>query len=126
MPTIRQSLQLDAVASGALGLLLLVLSGPAEEHLGLAVGLSLGVGAFLLVWAAAVGWASTKDSLALTTEIGYANLGWVVASIVFAIAADLPGLGVAFVLAQAAAVALFAELQLVGVRKAGRRESVPA
>lgn len=28
--SIRQSLQLDAVASGGLGLLLLVLSGPAE------------------------------------------------------------------------------------------------
>lgn len=75
---------------------------------------------FLLVWATVVGWASTKDSPALTTEIGYANIGWVAASIVFAIAADLTGLGVAFVLAQAAAVALFAELQLIGARKVSR------
>jgi len=123
MLTIRQSLQLDAVASGALGLLLLVLSGPAEEHLGLAVGLSIGVGAFLLLWAAVVGWASTKDSHALPTEIAYANIGWVVASVVFLVASSLPGLGGAFVLAQAGAVALFAELQIVAVRKACR---VPA
>lgn len=120
MLTSRQSLQLDAAASGALGLLLLVFSGPADEHLGLAVGLSIGVGAFLLVWAAVVGWVSTKDSNALTTEIAYANIGWVLASVVFLVAASLPALGVAFVLAQAAAVAVFAELQIVAVRKACR------
>lgn len=116
MLTMRQSLQLDAVASGALGLLLLVLSGPAEERLGLAAGLSLGVGAFLLVWAAAVGWASTKDSPGLTSEIALANIGWVAASVVFLVVDDLTGLGIAFVVAQAAAVAGFVVLQLAAVR----------
>ncbi|HET7690928.1 MAG TPA: hypothetical protein VFK41_11135 [Nocardioidaceae bacterium] len=119
----RQSLQLDAVASGAVGVLLLALSGQTEEHLGITTGLSVGIGAFLLFWAAFVGWASTKDSLTLTTEIGYANLGWVVASVIFLVAADLTGLGVAVVIAQAVAVAVFAELQIMAVRKACR---VPA
>lgn len=121
--SVRQTLQLDAVASGAVGVLLLALSGLTEEHLGITTGLSVGIGAFMLLWAAFVGWASTKDSLTLTTEIGYANLAWVVASVIFLVAADLTGLGVAVVIAQAVAVAVFAELQIMSVRKACR---VPA
>ena len=74
------------------------------------------VGAVLLVWAAAVGWASTKDSPGLTSEIALANIGWVAASVVFLVVDDLTGLGIAFVVAQAAAVAGFVVLQLAAVR----------
>lgn len=75
--------------------------------------MSVGAGAFLLAWAAFVGWASTRDSAGLTKEIALLNVGWVVASVVFIAAqvVDLTTVGVAFVLLQAAAVVGFVVLQ---------------
>lgn len=116
MITLRQSLQLDAAASGAMGVLLVVLASPAEEHLGLPVVFSVGVGGFLLAWAAFVGWAATRVSAGLAREIALLNVGWVALSVVALFVLDLTGLGVAFVIAQAAAVAVFAELQWFGAR----------
>lgn len=118
MFSMRQTLQIDAVASGALGLLMVVLSGPFEEWLGLPTALSLGVGGFLVAWAAFVAWASTRDSRGLTREIALLNTVWVVASVVFAVSGvvDLTALGVAFVLAQAVAVAGFVLLQTRSTR----------
>jgi hypothetical protein len=51
------------------------------------------------------------------SEVVVINLAWVVASIAAVFTVDLTGLGIAFVLAQAGAVALFTELQLMGLRK---------
>ncbi|HSV41166.1 MAG TPA: hypothetical protein VLI04_20560 [Nocardioidaceae bacterium] len=115
----RQTLQLDAVASGGLGLLLAVLAPLADDQLGLPTGLSIGLGIFLVAWAAFVGWASTRDSAALTKEIALLNVGWVVASLVFIAAqvVDLTGLGVGFVVLQALAVTGFVVLQWTGVSK---------
>lgn len=48
------------------------------------------------------------------------NALWVVASVVVAAILPMTGLGVAFVLVQAAAVAVFAELQVVGLRRSAR------
>lgn len=118
MFSIRQTLQIDAVASGALGLLMVVLADPFEERLGLPIALSLAVGGFLVVWAAFVAWAATRDSRGLTREIALLNSVWVVASLLFAVSGvvDLTALGVAFVLAQAAVVAGFVLLQTRSTR----------
>lgn len=111
---LRTVLRLDAVASGGLGLLLLMLFAPAEDLLGLPVALSLGVGAFLLAWAAFVGWVSTHLARSWVMEVVALNGAWVVASVVFVLAGWVPltALGVAFVLAQAAVVLLFVVGQL--------------
>lgn len=125
MLSIRRSLQLDALASGGLGVLLALLSGLAEEHLGLPVALSVGVGTFLVVWAAVCAWAAGRDSAGVTREIAFANIGWVVASAVFVLASwvDLTALGEVFVVAQALAVAGFVVLQLDAARRVqGRPE----
>jgi len=118
MLSMRQTLQVDAVASGALGLLMVVLAGPFEEWLGLPTAVSLGVGAFLVAWAAFVAWAATRDSQGLTREIALLNSVWVVVSVVFAVSGvvDLTAPGVAFVLAQAVAVAGFVLLQTRSAR----------
>lgn len=126
MFTLRQSLQLDAIASGAMGVGLAALASPAEKHLGLPVGLSIGVGIFLLVWAGFVGWAASRDSRALGREIALLNVGWIALSVVALSVLDLTGVGVAFVIVQAAAVAVFAELQWLGARAEARRTPVPA
>jgi len=119
MFSLRQTLQLDAVASGGLGLLLAAFAPLADDHLGIPVGLSVGLGVFLVAWAAFVGWAATRDSAALVKEIALLNVVWVVASIVFLVAqvVDLTGLGVTFVLLQAVAVAGFVVLQWGGASK---------
>lgn len=108
MLDLRTMLRLDAAASGGLGVLLLVLFAPARDELGLPVALSVTVGALLLAWAGFVGWVSTHLRRSWVLEVVVLNVAYVGLSVVVAISAwvSLTGLGVAFVLAQAAAVLL--------------------
>lgn len=119
---LRTMLRLDALASGGVGVLLLVLLNPAEDELGLPVALSVTVGVLLLGWAGFVGWLAQRPSRPLVTEVIALNLGYVVASVVFAFAdwVALTDLGVAFVLVQAVAVLGFAGGQILGLRTSGR------
>lgn len=114
MFTLRTVLRLDAAASGGLGLLLLVLAGPAEDHLGLPVGLALVVGALLLAWAGFVGWVSVRPSRGLVREIALLNLAYVALSVAFALGdwATLTTLGTVLVVVQAVAVLGLAAAQL--------------
>ncbi|MET3962848.1 inner membrane protein involved in colicin E2 resistance [Marmoricola sp. OAE513] len=118
MLNLRNALRLDAVASGALGLLVLVLFDPVESELGFPVPFSLAMAGVLLGWAAFVAFVSVNQHRGLVREVVALNVVYVVASIVFAVAdwADLTGLGVAFVLVQAAAVAGFTVAQYAGLR----------
>ena len=115
---LRTSLRLDAVASGGLGALLLATAGVLDEPLGLPVGLTLAVGGVLLGWSGLVGWISVGASRSLAKEVVAGNVAWVAASAVFAASGwvELTGLGVAFVVAQAGAVAALTSLQVAGLR----------
>jgi hypothetical protein len=119
MTDLRTALRLDAVASGATGVLLLALAGVLDGLLGLPVALSLAVGAFFLVWAAFCAWVSVDVAVPYVREVVVLNSVWVAVSVVFAFAGwvELTALGVAFVLAQAAVVAVFVALQVVGLRR---------
>lgn len=114
MKNLRTVLLLDAAASGGLGLLLLALATVLEGPLGLPVTLSLVVGGGLVGWAALVAWVAATRQPALVLDVIVLNVGWVVASVVLAAGAwvELTPLGAAFVLAQAAAVAVLTGLQL--------------
>jgi hypothetical protein len=121
---LTQVLRLDAVVSGLFGLLLLALGWAIDELLGVSVALTTAVGAFLVVWAAyvaALAWRRTISPGGVRV-VAAVNVAWVLASIVFAVTADLTGIGIAFVIAQAVVVGLFAELQITGLR----RTAVPA
>lgn len=115
---LRTVLRLDALASGGLGVLLLVLFDPAGDELGLPVALSVTVGVLLLGWAGFVSWVAQRPSRSLVTEVIVLNLGYVVASVVLAFSdwVALTDLGVAVVLVQAVAVLGFAAGQVVGLR----------
>ena len=129
MFTLRNVLRLDAVASGGLGVLLLALFSPAEDELGLPVALSLTVGALLLGWAAFVAWVAADLRPSYVREVIVLNAAYVLGSVVFAVSgwADLTGLGVAFVLAQAGAVLLFTVGQVSTQGEAAQvREQVAA
>lgn len=58
MLDLRAVLRLDALATGALGAVLLLLAGVLDGLLGLPVPLSIAVGGALSAWAAFVTWVS--------------------------------------------------------------------
>jgi hypothetical protein len=118
---LRLSLRLDAAASGALGVLALAAAPGLSDLLGPGTGALRAVGAFLVVYAASLallaGLRSIPRPAAWTVVVG--NLAWVAGSVVAAFAVhDLTGVGTVVVLAQAAAVLTFADLQAVGLRRA--------
>lgn len=121
---LRLALKLDAVASGALGALLLVTATVLDDLLGIPLALLVPVGLFLLAYAAFVWIVGTRRRINRTAAwtVVVLNLVWVADSVVVVLAGPFPltGLGVTFILAQAAAVLLFADLQFLGLRRARR------
>ena len=118
---LRLALKLDAVASGALGALSLAASAVLDDLLGTPLALLVPVGIFLLAYAAFVWTCGTQRRINRTAAwavVGI-NLLWVLDSVGLVVAGWFPltAPGVAFVLAQAAAVALFAAAQIYGLRK---------
>ena len=116
-------LLLDGVTCAVFGLLLLV-DGPVVAEMGaLPLGLLRGAGAMLLPCAALLLWMSRRASLpiALVWAVIALNIGWVVDSVALLELGWIKpnGLGMAFVLAQAAAVAAVAVLEYAGLRRSG-------
>lgn len=121
-PFLRFALLGDAAASGATGLLMAAAAAPLSQLLDLPKPLLLGAGLVLLPYAAAVAWLGSRSSLgagAVWAVIAI-NALWVVESLLLlSLGWVRPNaLGTAFVVAQAAAVAIFAELQFMALRQA--------
>jgi hypothetical protein len=119
---LRRSLQLDAAASGALGVLLAAGGAVLDGPLGIPAALLVPVGGFLVLYGAALWLLGIRPRLSrpAVKVVVAGNLVWVAASIVAAVAGwwSPTTLGTVLVIAQAAAVALFAELQVTGLRRA--------
>ncbi len=120
-PLLRWALLADAAASGVMGLSMLLGAGPLGALLHLPAGLLSGAGLALLPYAALVAWLGSRASLtraAVWTVIGI-NAIWVVDSLLLLANGWVQpnGLGQAFIVIQALAVALFAELQFLGLRR---------
>jgi hypothetical protein len=123
-PWLRQVLLADAAASGAIGLLLLLGGGWLAAPLGLPAMLLHLAGLALLPWAAWLA-AMRAPSRAALRAVVVVNLAWVADSLLLLLFAKPlgvapTGLGVAFVLAQAAAVLGLALLQAAALRRQGR------
>ena len=120
-PLLRRALQADALASGAMGLLLALAAGPLEELLGLPRSLLLGAGIGLLPFALALGWLANRsmvrrgwiwavlaiNAIWVIDSLSLLVLGWVEPTL----------LGKVFVIGQAVAVAVLAELEFFGLRR---------
>jgi hypothetical protein len=117
---LRRAIQIDAVVSGAMALLLTFASLLAPL-LHLPEPLLLESGLFLIGYAALVGWLGTRDAMprALVMVIIAGNALWTLGSIalLFSGAVTPNLLGEAFVALQAIAVGVFAELQYLGLRR---------
>jgi hypothetical protein len=114
---------LDGAISGATGLLWLAAAGPLQELLGVPAALLRWAGLCLIPFAALVLSLARRDSpsRAGVRAVIAANAAWVAASVLVLASGRIApnGLGYAFVLGQAFAVALLAEAQYVGLRRSG-------
>ena len=115
-------LQVDAVATGATALLLVAGADALAPLLQLPVSLLRGAGVFLVPFVIAIALLSRRERIpprAMTAVVAV-NFAWVAASVWLVVAGPVAPsvLGTVFVLAQAAAVLVFAELGWFGLRAA--------
>jgi len=119
---LRRAILLDAAASGATALLLIVAAGLLENLLGLPAILMRGAGLVLIPYVAYVAWLGTREVVApgAVWLVIAVNAVWTTASILLLLSGSVAPtmLGTAFVVGQAAVVALFGELQYMGLRQA--------
>ncbi|MCR4268392.1 hypothetical protein [Nitratireductor sp. ZSWI3] len=123
-PFLRKTLLLDAVVSGAAALLMLFGANLLAPLLGLPAALLFWAGLVLVPFVALLALTARRASAPrlLLLDVVIANGLWVIGSLAL-LATGLVAptlLGVLFVLAQALAVALFAALQLAGLRQAAQ------
>ena len=117
---LRRSLQLDGVASGATGLLLLAAAGPFAALAGLpGPGIARAVGGVLVLYAAALLWNAARARVSRGQALAAVvlNAVWVLGSAVLIVDGSLTLLGNAAVAVVALAVLLFAMLEAVGLRR---------
>ncbi|ACF02887.1 putative integral membrane protein [Rhodopseudomonas palustris TIE-1] len=118
---LRRALQADALVSGAMALLLSFGSGVLARLLALPQPLLLETGLFLIGYAALVGWLGTRRALpkALVLIVIAGNALWTLGSVALLLSGMVApnALGVIFVLIQATAVGIFAELQFIGLKR---------
>ncbi|AEG93901.1 hypothetical protein [Ramlibacter tataouinensis] len=121
---LRHVLWADAASCLATGAAQLLLAPRLAAWLQLPVPLLVGTGAFLVAYAGLVAWLALREPLPrpAVAALVIGNLGWAVACVaLLASGAVAPNaLGVAWVLAQALCVAVLAELQWTGLRRAPR------
>jgi hypothetical protein len=119
---LRFALLADAVASGATGLLMVAGAEALTGLLGLPVPLMREAGLLLVPYVALVGLVGTRENIPLgaVKTIVALNVIWVLGSIGLLISGLVAPtmLGYAFVSVQAIAVGVFAELQIIGLRRA--------
>jgi hypothetical protein len=119
---LRFALRLDAAGSGVLGLLGVAAAAQLAGPLGMTAGELRGTGAFLVGYALALVIIAARPVIprAAAWAVVAGNAVWVLGSVGAAVAGrdTFTMLGVAVVLAQAAAVAVFADLQWLGLRRA--------
>ena len=118
---LRRVLCVDAATCAATGALMAFDAAPLSPMLGLPAALLFWSGLSLFPIGAFILWVGTRRDIpragAWLAILG--NAGWVAGSALVLALLSPTGLGTAFVIAQAVVVALLADLEYVGLRKAG-------
>ena len=118
---LSRALLADAVFSGVAAVLLTLGAGVLAPSLNLPEALLRESGLFLIAYTALVGWLGTRQLVlkALVLLVIVGNAAWTLGSIalLFSGAVSPNLLGILFVVAQAIATGVFAELQYIGLRK---------
>ena len=120
---LSRALLADAIFSGVAAVTLTLGAGMLAPLLNLPEALLREAGLFLIAYTALVGWLGTRSSAmkALVWFVIVGNAAWTLGSIalLFSGAVSPNLLGQVFVVAQAIATGVFAELQYIGLRKSG-------
>lgn len=120
-PLLRLTLKIDALAGGAMGLLMALAAQPLGQLLGLPFVLLLVAGIVLLPLALVLYWMSNQPALSRTGVwmVIALNALWVVESVALLVTGYVQPttLGYAFVVGQALVVGLLAELEFFGLRR---------
>ncbi|WP_243372374.1 hypothetical protein [Microvirga solisilvae] len=120
-PLLRQALLADATTSGAFGLLMLLAADPLSRLLGLPEGLLRGAGLVLLPYVALLAWLSLRGEMpkALIWGVIIGNIAWTADSLLLLVSGWVSPTtaGYAFVIMQALVVLMYAELQIMGLRR---------
>ena len=118
---LRSVLIADAASTFGAGALHLLFTQQLTQLMDLPTALLTGTGAFMLAYAAAVGFVATRDPLprSVIRLLAVGNFGWAAASVALLASGWIAptGWGVAWVLMQAGLVAVLAELQWMGSRR---------
>jgi hypothetical protein len=119
---LRRALAADALASGVLGIVLIVAASPIAQLFGLPASMLSIIGVLLLPWTAWTGWLAWQahpPRVQVWSVIGI-NALWVIDSVVLLMSGWVQptAFGSAFIVTQAVAVGVLAELQYIGVRRA--------
>src|SRR4051795_13390486 len=114
---LRNTLLLDAATCVATGVLLSLAAAPLSGLLGLPTDLLLYAGLSLFPIAAFMLWAALRQRAPVVWAVITGNAAWVLASVAVLFGFSPTALGYAFVVVQAVAVALLAELEYTGLRK---------
>jgi uncharacterized protein YjeT (DUF2065 family) len=120
---LRRALLADAIFSGIAAVLLTLDATALAPLLELPEALLRETGLFLIAYTALVGWLAARARVpkALVVLVIAGNAAWTIGSIalLFSGAVTPNLLGEAFVVAQAIATGVFAELQYIGLRRSG-------
>jgi hypothetical protein len=118
---LRHVLAADALSCVATGFSQVLLASPLAQWLGLPAPLLVGTGWFLLAYAAVVGVIATRDPIpsGFVWLFVAGNVAWAILCVVMLASGALAPttLGIAWILGQAAVVAVLAELQWTGLRR---------
>ena len=120
---LSRALLADAIFSGVSAVGLTLGASMLAPMLNLPDALLRETGLFLIAYTALVGWLATRSSVpkALVLLVIVGNTAWTLGSIalLFSGAVSPNLLGQVFIVAQAIATGVFAELQYIGLRKSG-------
>lgn len=127
---LRRVLQLDALATGATGLLLLGGTSLLPSLFNLPASLLFYAAIFCVGWGLTLGLTSLREQITsrFVWTIIVANVAWVIGSVTLLVSGYVQPtpLGYAFVIAQALAVDIFAGLQMFAMWKRTRNTRVMA
>lgn len=119
--TLRNVLLLDAVLTGVNGLVYVASAAALATLLGPSTAVIVGLGVFMLVYAAVAAWLGTRRPVSRLAVglIADGNIVWALASVMVAVFGwlGLTTAGTVWTLMQAALVAAFAALQMAALRR---------
>ena len=125
--TLQSSLLVDAVPTAANGVVFVAGAAVLDDVLGPSAMVLVGLGAFMLVYAAVVAWLARQRPVSrlAVALIAVGNFTWAIGSVAVVGYGwlGLTSTGTVWTIIQAGLVSAFAVLQIVAVRRAGREQT---